>query len=209
MGQIIKFPAQASKFGYKRVKKCAKPEDPDQLLLFPAPRAKLLDFTSGMSSFEQALLLDERDDARAAELYLKAIGEQDCVADCYCNLGILQSKAGKTAKAFDSFTAALKENPRHFEAHYNLGNMYFDVNDYRLAQIHYEIAAEVDRSSANVFFNLALVQAINHELDAAVSALATYQSLAPAEEARNANELMESLKRSLAATRNPKSGSII
>src|SRR5207253_10265167 len=191
MAQILKFPAQASKFGYKRVRKRAKAaESPDQLHLFPQPAAQILDFGSDLGRFEQALMLDERGDPKAAELYTKAIAEQDCVADAYCNLGIIESQKGNTAKAFDCFTTSLKHDPRHSEAHYNLGNLYFDVNDLRLAQIHYEMAAEVDPSFPNVYFNLALVQSINNELDAAVGALARYQVLVSEDEARNADELL-------------------
>jgi tetratricopeptide (TPR) repeat protein len=100
----------------------------------------------------------------------------------------------------------LKHNPRHFEAHYNLGNLYFDVNDCRLSQVHYEMAAEVDPEFANVYFNLALVQAINNELAAAVSALTKYQELAPEDEGRNADELLRNLKQSLAATKSSRLG---
>src|SRR5512140_3813404 len=101
MAQILKFPAQASKFGFKRVKKRARAADnPDQLDLFPRPTAQILEFLPDLSRFEQALLLDERGDAKAAELYAKAIEEHDCVADAYCNLGIIESQNGKTAKAF-------------------------------------------------------------------------------------------------------------
>jgi tetratricopeptide (TPR) repeat protein len=201
MGQILKFPVQASKFGYKRVKKRAQAaEDPSQLHLFPRPTAQILHFAPELSRFEQALILDERGDAKAAELYRRAIEEHDCIADAYCNLGILESQKGNTAKAFDCFTIALKHDPRHFEAHYNLGNLYFDVNDLRLAQIHYEMAAEVDPSFPNVYFNLALVQAINNDLSAAVNALTTYQGLVPKDEGRKADELLYNLKRLLAAT---------
>ncbi len=208
MAQIIKFPAPASKFGHRRVKRRAPaPEHPDQLPLFHAPGAKILDILSGLSPFEQALTLDERGDARAEEHYRRAIAEQDCPADAYCNLGILQSKRGDAIKAFDSFTAALTHNPRHFEAHYNLGNMYFDVNDHRLAQVHYQIAAEIEPSFANVYFNLALVQALANDFAAAIHALLTYQSLAPDREARHADELLENLKKSLAAVKNAGSGS--
>src|SRR5437762_9247349 len=147
MVQIIKFPAQASKFGFKRVKRRAKAaEDPDQLDLFPKATAQILDFSSALSRFEQALMLDERGDLKAAELYRKAIEEQDCVADAYCNLGIIESKQGQLPRAFGCFSNSLKFNPRHSEAHYNLANLYFDVNDVRLAQAHYEMAAEVDPS---------------------------------------------------------------
>ena len=128
---------------------------------------------SDLTPFEQALISDEHGDVQAAELYARAIDQQDCVADA------LQSRyhriaKGNATKALDCFTSSLKHNPRHSEAHYNLGNLYFDLNDFRLAQIHYEMACEVDASFANSFFNLALIQAINNELDAAIRALRMY-----------------------------------
>ena len=207
MGDILKFPVQASKLGYKRVRKRAAAENPDQLHLFSQPTAQILQFTPDLSRFEQALLFDERGDLKAAELYARAIEENDCVADAYCNLGIIESQKGNTTKAFDCFTTSLKHNPRHSEAHYNLGNLYFDVNDLRLAQIHYEMAGEVDPSFANVYFNLALVQAINNDLAAAITALSKYQELVPRDEAHHADELLHNLKKSLAAGKNPRFGS--
>src|SRR5205807_2107538 len=168
---------------------------------------QILSFSSALSCFEQALMLDERGDAGAADLYARAIEENDCIADAWCNLGIIQSQRGNTIKAFDCFTTSLKYNPRHSEAHYNLGNLYFDVNDFRLAQIHYEIARDVEPSFPNVDFNLALVQAINNDLGAAVSALTRYQELVSKDEALNAEELLHNLKRSLAAARNSRPGS--
>src|SRR5262245_21595194 len=200
MAEILKFPTQASKLGFKRVKRRVKlAEHPDQLDLFAAPTAQILSFHSGLTSFEQALMLDERGDLRAADAYAKAIEEQDCVADAYCNLGIIESQKGNTSKAFDCFTTSLKHDPRHSEAHYNLGNLYFDVNDFRLAQVHYEMASEVDPSFANVYFNLSLVQAINNDFGAAVNALSKYQELVSEEEGRIAGELLQSLKKSLTA----------
>jgi tetratricopeptide (TPR) repeat protein len=202
MAQILKFPAQASKLGYKRVKKRRQTaENPDQLHLFPQPSAQILTFAPELSRFEQALLLDERGDLKAAELYLKAIEEQDCVGDAYCNLGIIESQKGNTAKAFDCFTTSLKHDPRHSEAHYNLGNLYFDLNDFRLAQIHYEMAGEVDPTFANVYFNLALVHALNSDSKAAASALTRYRELVSEDEGRNADELLVNLKKSLAAAK--------
>ena len=170
--------------------------------LFPQPTAQILNFAPELSWFEQALLWDERGNSKAAEGYQKAIEENDCVADAYCNLGIIESQKGNTTTAFDCFTTSLKHEPRHSEAHYNLGNLYFDANDFRLAQIHYELAAEMDPSFPNVYFNLALVQAIGNDLAAAVSALTKYQELVSADEARNADELFHNLKKSLAAAKN-------
>ena len=208
MAQILKFPAQSSKLGYKRVRKRTNAaESPDQLHLFPQTTAQILDFGSESGRFEQALILDERGDPKAAELYAKAIEEQDCVADAYCNLGIIESQKGNTTKAFDCFTTSLKYDPRHCEAHYNLGNLYFDVNDLRLAQVHYEMAGEVDPSFANVYFNLALVQAIRNDLRAAISALTRYQELVSPDEARHADELLLNLRKSLAAAKSSRVGS--
>ena len=205
MGQIIEFPGQTSKFGYKRVPKRRRNlEDPSQLPLFPQPTAQILQFTPKLGAFEQALFLDERGDPRAVESYVKAIADQDCVADAFCNWGIIESNQGRTAKAFDCFTNALKHNPRHSEAHYNLGNMYFEVNDFRLAQVHYQIAVEVDPSFPNVYFNLGLVLSINKETGAAVTALSNYQELVPADERKKAEELFQNLKRSLAEEKKAK-----
>lgn len=196
MGQILKFPVRASKFGFKRVRQRARAaEDPNQLHLFPQATAQILQFAPDSSCFEQALLLDERGDARAVDLYLKAIAEQDCAADAFCNLGIIESKQNRTAKAFDCFTNCLKQNPRHLEAHYNLGNLYFEVNDLRLAKAHYEMAIEVDPSFPNVYFNLALVLSINNEYAAAISALTRYRDMVPAEKAGAAADLLSNLKK--------------
>src|SRR6266496_708074 len=202
MGQVLKFPVEASKFGYKRVGKRATAENPDQLHLFPRPTAQILNFAPELGRFEQALMLDERGELKAAELYQKAIEEQDCVADAYCNLGIIESQKGNTAKAFGCFTTSLKHDPRHSESHFNLGNLYFEVNDLRLAQVHYEMAGALDPSFANVYFNLALVQAIRNDLRPAISALTRYQELVSADEARNADELLLNLRKSLAAAKN-------
>jgi tetratricopeptide (TPR) repeat protein len=201
MGDILKFPAEGSKLGYKRVRKRKAAEDSGQLALFSQVTAPLLSFSAPLSPFEQALMFDERGDGKAADLYFKAIEDQDRVADAYCNLGIIESQNGNTTKAFDCFTTSLKHNPRHSEAHYNLGNLYFELNDFRLAQIHYEMAGEVDPSFANVYFNLALVQSIHQDFAAAISALIKYQALVSADEARNAEELLRTFKESLAAAK--------
>jgi len=200
MVEILKFPGEATKLGFRRVRRRGqRPDDPNQLDLFVAPTARISAFNPELSPFELALICDERGDARAEELYAKAIENQDCVADAFCNLGIIESRKGNAAKAFDCFTTSLKQDPRHSEAHYNLANLYFELNDFRLAQIHYEMAAEVDPSFANVYFNLALVQSINHDLAGAIKTLALYQELVTPDEARHADELLRNLQRLLSA----------
>lgn len=197
MGKITPFPSkQPSKFGYERVKK-RKKEDPDQLNLFAPGMGRVLRFPTSMSSFEVALLLDERCDDRTEEAYLRAIAEGDNVADAYCNIGVIQSDAGNISKAFDSFTRSLEHDPRHFESHYNLGNLYFEEENLRLAKMHYQLAAEINPEFPHLYFNLGLVLALMDEKRDAIGAFGRYRELAPPEECGNADDLIASLKKSL------------
>jgi Flp pilus assembly protein TadD len=74
--------------------------------------------------------------------------------------------------------------------------VYFEANAFDLAQFHYQSAAEID-PFPSALFNLALVLSITQDFAAAVAALTRYQQLVPADEARDANVLLESLKKSL------------
>ena len=198
MAKILPFSSkQPSKFGFERVKK-HREEKPDQLDLFSTGLGRILRLPTNISPFEEALLLDERNDSRAGEAYLRAISEGDLAADAYCNLGIIESKAGRNTKAFDCFTKSLELDPKHFEAHYNLGNLYFEGDNIRPARMHYELAAEINPAFPNLYFNLGLVLALMEETKAAIDALVKYQLLAPPEERRNAEALLIGLRRSLA-----------
>src|SRR6266536_5556575 len=110
-----------------------------------------------LTPFEEALLLHEQGDIKAAEYYLEAINEGDNVAEAYCNLGIIDLEQGDRAKALDHFTLSLKHDPRHVEAHYNLGNLYYDAGELPLARLHYEAAAQIEPGFSLVYFNLSLV----------------------------------------------------
>ncbi len=198
MDKIIPFPAkQTSKFGFERVKKRRK-DNPALVNPFSSSPGQIRRLPSNLSPFEEALLLDERDNCRAEELYWRAISEGDLAADAYCNLGIIESKAGRMIKAFDCFTRSLEHDSRHFESHYNLGNLYFEEDNLRLAKMHYELAAKINPAFPNLYFNLGLVLALLEEKKAAIEAFVKYRHLAPPEEGRNADDLIRGLKRSLA-----------
>jgi tetratricopeptide (TPR) repeat protein len=207
MAQILKLPGQPAKLGYKRVRKrCVPAENPNQLDLFEAPAARILPFTLGLSAFEQALALDEHGDPRAADLYQEAIEKGECISDALCNLGILETQRKNSIKAFDCFTRALQHDARHAEAHYNLGNLYFELNDFRLAQLHFDLAVDIDPEFANAFYNLALVQTIENNPSGAASALTRYQQLVSEAEASAAAETLEEVRRSIAILKQARSG---
>lgn len=198
MGKILQFPTKSpSKFGFQRVKKTKKPDPkrkPGQLNLFAKPDAQIIALPLSLSPFEEALLLDERDEEKAKSAYKKAISSSDCVADAYCNLGILESKSGDTFKAFDCFTHSLKHDSRHLESHYNLANLYFDSGDLRMACLHYQLAGEIEPGFPNVYFNLGLVHAMNDNFTEAAIALDKYKELTSDEEGSKADELLKSIK---------------
>lgn len=192
MAKIVQFNFKAppEKFGLQPVqkKKAKDPLKPGQLNLFSG--AKVLKLNQ-LSPFDEALLFDQQGDkVTARQQYLAAIAAGDSIADAYCNLGIIESGENNYSKAIDCFTKALKENPRHNEAHYNLANLYAEVGNYSLARIHYEIAIELDPEFANSYFNLGLTLANLKEYAKAVEVLTTYKQHAPDEEHQQTNDLI-------------------
>jgi len=165
-----------------------------QLNLFPEKGGRLIQLPLRLTPFEEALILHERGDKRAVEMYDKAIQAGECVADAYCNLGILDYEQNSIPRAFDHFTKALKYDPRHFEAHFNLAHLYFEAGDFRLARLHYDISAVIEPSSANVHFNLGLIHAINGDLILAIAALTRAKEFASEEELAQVEELLASLQ---------------
>lgn len=194
-----------SKFGYKRVKRKKKKADLEELgqlnLFSPRPaEAKVIRFNSYLTTFEEALIADEQNRTDAArQLYQKAVQANDCVADSYCNLGILESSEGNTTKAIDNFTNSLKYDPRHFEAHYNLANIYGDIGNKKLAQMHYEIAIELCPEFYNSYYNLALIHASQKSYKESFRLLSRFKELAPEDEHNNADQLLHTLRISIAS----------
>jgi tetratricopeptide (TPR) repeat protein len=170
-----------------------------QLSLFQAEKSALIRLPIQCTPFEEALLLFDSGDARAAEVFERAVREGDCVADAYCNLGIIAFGAGRMDHAFDCLTRSLKEDPRHFESHYNLANLYLDMGDYRLAKEHYEMAATLEPSFPNLYFNLGLSQALRGDLPAAAAALRRYCERVGEEERASVADLIATLERAIAS----------
>lgn len=200
MAQVIQLDTSGfSKFGFKqtRRRKSKKLEEAGQLNLFEQSETKVIRLPTRFTPFEEALWLDEKGNSEAQEAYINAVIAEDCAAEAYCNLGIFESKSGNIIKAFDFFTKCLKYEPRHVKAHYNLGNLYFEQSDFQLAKLHYEIAAEIEPELPNIYYNLALVYAMNKEDEDAFNALMKYKSLVPPEEGSKADNLLSGLKKLL------------
>ena len=198
MAKVVKFPVPTpEKFGPQRVRKKTPSAQGSrgQLNLFTGGKVIRL---NQLTFFEEALMLDDQGDATSAKLrYEKAIEAQESIADAYCNLGILEFQQGHYPKAIDCFTRCLKEEPRHFEAHYNLANLYAEVGNFQLAKVHYEISIEMEPSFPNSYFNLGLTLAMNKEFKEAVKVLRVYRDLTTSEDHQQVDDLIDKLSSAL------------
>ena len=95
----------------------------------------------------------------------------------------------------------MKENPRHFESHFNLGNVYFDEGNLTLAGLHYQTAGEIEPGFAGMYFNLGLVRALQRDFNESISLLERYQKLVSEEEAKLAEEVLASLRQLAASSK--------
>ncbi|MDR0311177.1 MAG: tetratricopeptide repeat protein [Acidobacteriota bacterium] len=162
--------------------------------LFPESEGRLIPLPVRMSPFEEALILHEQGDPRASAMYAQAIKEEECAADAFCNLGILDYEAGNIVGAFDHFTKALGQDPRHFESHFNLAHLYFEEGNIRLARLHYEISAVIEPGNASAHFNIGLVNAIEEKIPAAIAALCKAKEFATEEELTQIDEILLGLQ---------------
>ena len=196
MTKVVKFPESVpEKFGVQRARtrRPSKPDKHGQLNLFTGGRVVRL---THLTPFEEALMLDERDEkSEARKLYVKAIEQDDCQADAYCNLGILEFLEGQYPKAIDCFTRCLEKDPRHFEAHYNLANLYAEACDYSLAKLHYRVSIELQPEFPNSYFNLGLALAMEKDFREAVVALTQYRELTGDEDHKQVDSLIFALQR--------------
>src|SRR5690606_3758103 len=195
MAKVVKFPqAVPEKFGVQRAKtrRSVKADKHGQLNLFTGGKVIRL---SQLTPFEEALMLDEQGDQQGSrKLYEKAILEDDCQADAWCNLGIIDFLSHEYAKAIDCFTRCLEIDPRHFEAHYNLANLYTDAGDYALAKLHYRVSIELQPDFSNSYFNLGLVLALEKDYPEAIAALTSYKERAANEDHTQVDGLIFALQ---------------
>lgn len=199
MANILEFAVPKKQTSLKRVKK--KPQvtlkHREQLDLFlpKSHQTNIYIMPSALSPFEEALMLDERGDPGGKDAYLNAINQNDCVADAYCNLGIIEYESGNTVKAMDSFTKSLKAEPRHFESHYNLANLYSELGNFPLAKTHYEFANELNPDFPDIRFNLGLVYAMTRNFESALKILSEYIEMVPSQDGDVAKKLIESIRK--------------
>lgn len=194
MAKIVKVPViPPKKLGARKVRKTKsqKLEEMGQLNLFD--QLKIFTFQRTSNYFIEAVTLDEAGDPGAADCYFKAIENKQSVADAYCNLGIIMWQTQNLAKAVDFLTRSLKANPRHYEAHYNLANVYSEGGSLDMAIIHYEVAIEIEPDFPDSYYNLGLVYISLKKYKEAIPYISRYIELSPESDHKAAYKLLKTL----------------
>jgi len=194
--KVVQFPINPpAKLGPKKARRKRNLEDYGQLNIFDSlpDNTPVRTLPQNNSFFEEAVLLDEKNDLLAEKYYLLAIENGESVEDALCNLGILKSNQGDISSSVDFLTKCLKKNPRHHEAHYNLGNIYSDLGNLNLAKAHYEIAIQIEKDYPNSYYNLGLVLISLKKYKEAIACINHFVELAPSSEHEIANELIKTL----------------
>lgn len=195
MAKVIQFPIHTpERLGNRKIRKKRKPdlEDLGQLNLFD--QARVVNLPGDRSYFEEALHLDEQGLEGAEEMYKLAIIQDECVEDALCNVAVIRSAKGDKIGAIDYLTQCLERSPRHFEAHYNLGNVYSEIGNLNLAKSHYELAVQIAPDYPNAHYNLGLVLISMKEYKRAIERINAYIQLSPAQEVSTAKELVSTLR---------------
>ncbi|MEL6988708.1 MAG: tetratricopeptide repeat protein [Bacteroidota bacterium] len=198
MAKVIKYIPENSdrKLGLRKENKTKadKLEDQGQLNMFrdneEEEQTPILHITSRLDNFNSALNDDNEDTAILA--YQRSIDQGVMIDDCFCNLGILYASKGQSAKAISSFNQCLAKNPSHMEGHYNLANMYFDLKNYELATIHYELALEANSDFTEIYYNIALSFYSLQNYNKALDHLASYCNAVPSDQ--NAKSLLRRIR---------------
>lgn len=191
MAKVISYKSdRARKLGFKKARRKNATTDGQLDLFAQTTRERSLKPKLNASSFQTALEHDGVDDQSALQFYKAALDDAVHRSDALCNMGIVYARFGDTVRAIDSFTKCLVEDPRHLEAHFNLANMYYDLENYLLAASHYEVALSIDEFFADAKFNLALTYLALKEDSKASEMLEQYLETCPEEEKRSAEKLL-------------------
>lgn len=200
-------PFKSKKLARVKTSRRQKLEEYGQLNLFAGAPAKVYQLPSHLPAFLTATLLHERGAPGAHAAYERAIQEGDHVDDAYVNLGVLAYEADRVDEAFTCFRECLKQNPGHFEAHFNLGHLWSGEGLLKPAELHYEIAASIRPDEPEVLLSLGIIYAEQGRADEAYEALILFRNLVPTMEAASVDSLLDELETALAGNNTERSGS--
>jgi tetratricopeptide (TPR) repeat protein len=91
----------------------------------------------------------------------------------------LEEDPGSQLEAITTYQKVLEMEPEHAAAHINLGTLYYNRQDYRLAEQHYRQAIEIDPRYSLAYFDLGNVLDETGRVSEAIQTYKTALQLAP------------------------------
>jgi protein O-GlcNAc transferase len=101
------------------------------------------------------LIAHQKGEYRVGEKYiLRAIAQDNGVAEFYLNLGNAQRDQGKISEAIENYKKTLRLNPNLAEAHYNIANELFTLGDISGAIACYKNAIDLNPDLVEAYYNM-------------------------------------------------------
>ena len=91
----------------------------------------------------------------------------------------LEEDPGSQMEAISTYQKVLEMEPQHAAAHINLGTLYYNRQDYRMAEQHYRQAIEIDPRYSLAYFDLGNVLDETGRVGEAIQTYQTALQLAP------------------------------
>jgi tetratricopeptide (TPR) repeat protein len=101
------------------------------------------------------------------------------VADLFARGTTLEENPSTQSEAIGIYLKVLDMDPLHAAAHINLGTLYYNRQEYALAEKHYRSAIQIDPRYALAYFDLGNVLDETGRIDEAISTYKTAIQLAP------------------------------
>lgn len=98
---------------------------------------------------------DKQDDEKALVVFDRCIKLSINSETSYYKRANCKTALGQTTGAIADLEKVLSLNPKHYEANFNLGGLYFDNANFDKALNHYQKAVELNPKSDNGFYRLA------------------------------------------------------
>jgi tetratricopeptide (TPR) repeat protein len=110
---------------------------------------------------------------------VKPMRAPETAADHFARGIALEEDPATQLEAIEAYKKAIELEPGHAAAHINLGTLYYNRQDYKLAEAYYRKAIEVDPRYALAYFDLGNVLDETGRLDDAIRAYRQAIALAP------------------------------
>jgi tetratricopeptide (TPR) repeat protein len=101
------------------------------------------------------------------------------VADLFARGIVLEEDPATQGEAITAYLKVLEMDPLHAAAHINLGTLYYNRQDYSLAEKHYRSAIQIDPRYALAYFDLGNVLDETGRVEEAINTYKTAIQLAP------------------------------